>query len=108
MARTQRMDQLEALLQDDPDDAFLRYGLAMEYASLGDDATAAQQLEDLIALKRASSPYVPAYLQCGQAYQRLGRDTDAIRILREGMEVAARVGDLHARGEMEGLLNTLM
>src|SRR5262249_45980850 len=37
MARTRRMEQIESLLAEDPDDAFLRYGLAMEHASAGDD-----------------------------------------------------------------------
>ena len=36
--RTPRMEQIEALLADDPTDAFLRYGLALEHASAGDDA----------------------------------------------------------------------
>ena len=37
MARTPRMAQIEAMLAEDPDDAFLRYGLGMEHASAGDD-----------------------------------------------------------------------
>ena len=38
MPRTPRMAQIEAMLADDPDDTFLRYGLAMEHASAGDHA----------------------------------------------------------------------
>jgi len=107
MPRTQRMDQLEALLAEEPDDAFLRYGLAMEHSSQGDDATAAKLLEDLIALKRNETPYIPAYLQCGQVYMRLGQDSKAIAILKEGVQMAQKVGDQHASGEMQGLLSTL-
>jgi tetratricopeptide (TPR) repeat protein len=107
MPRTQRMDQLEALLAEEPDDAFLRYGLAMEHSSQGDDATAAKLLEDLIALKRNETPYIPAYLQCGQVYMRLGQDSTAIGILKEGVQMAQKVGDQHASGEMQGLLSTL-
>lgn len=107
MAKTARMEQIEALLADDPNDAFLRYGLAMEFSSQGDDATAAQHLEELIQLKRDSEPYIPAYLMCGQAYQKLGQDADAIRILKEGVQMTQKVGNLHALGEMQGLLSTL-
>ena len=60
MARTPRMAQIEAMLADDPDDAFLRYGLAMEHASAGDHATCVEVLRDLIA-RTAANPYVPAY-----------------------------------------------
>ena len=55
MARTPRMAQIEALLADDPDDAFLRYGLAMEHASAGDDLECAAVLRDLIA-RTAANP----------------------------------------------------
>jgi hypothetical protein len=43
------MDQLEAMLAAEPGDAFLRYALAMEHASAGDEATCADQLLALIA-----------------------------------------------------------
>ena len=67
MANTRRMEQLEAMLADDPGDAFLRYGLAMEHASGGDDAGCVAVLRDLIA-RPAAAPYVPAYLMAGQAW----------------------------------------
>ena len=106
MPRTPRMDQIEALLADDPDDAFLRYGLAMEHASTGDDETAARLLLELIERKQAD-PYVPAYLMAGQILQRLGRETEAVKVLRAGVATARAAGNLHAMGEMEGLLATL-
>ena len=33
-----RLEQIQAMLADDPNDPFLRYGLAMEHVSSGDDA----------------------------------------------------------------------
>jgi hypothetical protein len=106
MARTPRMDQIEAMLADDPDDAFLRYGLAMEYASAGDQATCAEVLRDLIA-RTAANPYVPAFLQAGQALARLDRVAEACAVLRQGVEAARKAGDTHAQGEMQGLLDSL-
>lgn len=109
MAKTPRMAQIEAMLADDPDDAFLRYGLAMEHAGQGDDEAAVAVLRDLIA-RPAGSPYVPAYLQAGQALIRLGRDAEAAAVLRDGIAAARKVGTpeaLHALGEMEGFLATV-
>ncbi len=100
------MAQIEALLADDPDDAFLRYGLAMEHASAGDDAECVAVLRDLIA-RSAAHPYVPAFLQCGQALVRLDRTEEACEVLRAGVEAARRAGDTHAQGEMQGLLVSL-
>ena len=106
MAKTPRMEQLEAMLRDDPHDAFLRYGLAMEHTSAGDDTSATVVLLELIALKQAD-PYVPAYLQAGQALMRLDREADAAAMLRAGIAAAKKTGNDHARGEMEGFLATL-
>ena len=66
MSKTLRMERIEAMLADDPEDAFLRYGLALEHASAGDDAGCVTVLRDLIA-RTTGNPYIPAYLQAGQA-----------------------------------------
>jgi hypothetical protein len=100
------MAQIEALLADDPDDAFLRYGLAMEHASAGDDDACATGLMDLIA-RTAANPYVPAFLQCGQALVRLDRTAEACEVLKRGVVAAGRAGDTHAMGEMQGLLASI-
>ena len=109
MPTTPRMAQIEAMLADEPDDAFLRYGLAMEHASAGDDAACAAVLRELIALK-AADPYIPAYLQAGQALARLDRPSEACDVLRVGIDAARRVGTpeaMHAHGEMQGLLDSI-
>ncbi len=106
MTRTPRMAQIEAMLADDPDDAFLRYGLAMEYVSAGDDATAARLLTEQIAAT-FDNPYVPAFLMAGQTLNRLGRDAEACGVLKQGIDAARKAGDHHAMGEMEGLLSSI-
>lgn len=102
-AKTARQLQIEALLSDDPDDPFLRYGYAMEFVGQGDDASAVTSLRDLLA----RSPYVPAYLQLGQALTRLDRIAEAQAVLKEGIATAQAQGDAHAQGEMQGLLDQL-
>jgi thioredoxin-like negative regulator of GroEL len=100
------MEQIEAMLADDPDDAFLRYGLAMEHASAGDDAACVEVLRDLIA-RTTATPYVPAFLQAGQALVRLDRIPEACDALRQGITAARNAGDTHAQGEMQGLLDSI-
>ena len=103
MSRSPRMQQIEDLLADDPTDAFLRYGLAMEYASIGDEATAALKLQELIQ----ETPYVPAFLQAGQILNRIGKVDEAISALKQGIREAQKQNDLHAMGEMQGLLGSI-
>jgi Tfp pilus assembly protein PilF len=99
-----RKAQVEAMLAEDPDNSLLRYALAMEHASEGDDLSALRELREL---HRRDPGYVPAYLQAGRALTRLGEEDDARAILRTGIHVAQRAGDSHAAGEMQGLLESL-
>lgn len=106
MAQTPRMAQIEAMLAGDPDDPTLRYMLGMEQVSAGDDAAAVAVFRDIIQ-RTATDPYIPAYHMAGQALARLGRDTEACEVLRQGVAAARKTGDHHAAGEMEGLLATI-
>ena len=94
------------MLAEDPDDAFLRYGLGMEHASSGDDAACVEVLRDLIG-RTDANPYIPAFLQAGQALVRLDRIEEASDVLRKGVDAARRGGDTHAQGEMQGLLDSI-
>ena len=109
MATSKRMQQIEALLAEEPNDPFLRYGMAMEHSSLGDDTSAVQVLKDLIQLDE-QLPYIPAFLMCAQALNRLQRDDEAIPLLKQGIAAARRVGTpeaLHSLSELQGLLATI-
>jgi hypothetical protein len=100
------MGQIEAMLAADPDDHELRYFLAMEHAGAGDDAACVAVLREVIA-RSAEKPYIPAFLQAGQALVRLDQIDEACAVLRQGIDAAARAGDAHAQGEMQGLLASI-
>lgn len=101
--RTPRMVQLEAMLSDEPNDPELRYFLAMEHISAGDEMAGVAQLCELTA----NSTYVPAFLQAGQILNRLGQVTEACAALRKGIEAARQQHNDHALGEMQGLLDSI-
>ena len=104
MTGKSRRQRLQEMLADDPNDAFLRYGLAMDYAGAGEDEAAAACFAELL---KSSPDYVPAYLQAGQVLGRLGRDEEAKAICRAGVAAARKQGDAHAAGELEGFLEML-
>ena len=101
MAASPRLQQLQNLLADDPGDPFLQYALAMEQMSLGDTASA---VTTFTALTASQPDYLPTYIMLAQALQKLGRDNDAANVLRSGITVAKKAGELHALGELEGML----
>ena len=104
MTAKSRKQQIEEMLAEDPNDPFLRYGLAMEQMSAGDDEAAARCLQELIAV---APGYVPAHQQLGQTFLRLGRTSEARQAWRLGVDAAQKAGDLHARDEMQGFLDSL-
>jgi thioredoxin-like negative regulator of GroEL len=99
-----RREKIEAMLADDPGDAFLRYSLAMELDKEGEhDASLARFAE----LTRDESPYVPAFFMSSQQLVRLGRIDEARSILKKGIAAAQSQNDMHAAGEMTEFLSSL-
>ncbi len=101
---TNRLETLKNLVAQNPNDTFLRYGLAMEYRNAGDLEAAMREFESLIA---THPDYVAAYFHAGQTLEKLRRYEEAGRVYRTGMEAARRAGDAHAAAELEGALALL-
>lgn len=99
-----RREILEQFVANRPSDAFARYGLALECVRLDDDQAAATHFEHLM---QNHPEYVAGYFQYGQFLAKMGRDAEARKILSDGIVVAQRAGDIHARDEMQAALNAL-
>jgi thioredoxin-like negative regulator of GroEL len=99
-----RRQLLEEFVVKKPDDAFSRYGLAMECMNSGDPAAADQHFR---ALLQNNSEYVPAYLMYAQMLVRESRTAEARTVLSSGISAADKKGDSHARSELEGLLSEI-
>lgn len=99
-----RRQKLEAFVAAHPNDAFGRYGLAMECVREGDNETADGHFRQLL---ESHPDYVAGYFHYGQLLAKLAREDDARQILATGIAVAARQGDAHAASEMQAALDTL-
>jgi predicted Zn-dependent protease len=99
-----RRQILEDFVAQKPNDAFARYGLAMECANAADTAAADEHFKALLA---AHPEYVAGYFQYGQFLAKSGRAQEARSTLTAGVATARRVGDDHARSEMEAALAEL-
>jgi predicted Zn-dependent protease len=104
MSPASRREKIEAMMADDPSDAFLRYSLAME---LDKEEQHEESQRHFGELMRQSPPYVPAFFMAAQQWARLGKVNEARAALREGIEVARAQGDNHAAGEMSEFLASL-
>lgn len=99
-----RLETLKGMVEQDPGNAFLRYGLAMEYKNAGDLEAAVREFRALMA---ANPEYAPGYFHGGQTLEKLGRVDEAREVYEKGVEVTTRSGDQHARSEMQAALDML-
>ena len=99
-----RRELLEAFVVQKPDDAFSRYGLAMECVNTGDTTAAESNFRELL---QRNADYVPAYLMFAQMLVKESRPDDARQILQQGISAASKAGNGHALSEMEALLSEL-
>jgi Flp pilus assembly protein TadD len=99
-----RRQLLEEFVAGKPEDAFSRYGLALECMNNGDSAAADLHFR---ALLERNADYIPAYLMYAQLLAREDRKVEANLVLTNGIAAAARIGNQHARSEMEALLAEL-
>jgi predicted Zn-dependent protease len=99
-----RVAMLTEILSQNPNDAFARYGLALEYSNTGDVDRALEEFSKLLA---AHPDYTAGYFMAAQALTRVERVVEAKKMLIDGIASAQRTGNPHAQSEMEGLLATL-
>jgi len=100
-----RIEILKGFLNENSNDSFSRYALALEYVKLGQNEDAVREFE---TVKKKDPDYVATYFQLGQLYQKMGQTHEAEKTFRTGIAVAAKMGDEHTRSELEGALEALL
>lgn len=99
-----RLEILKDLVAQNPLDSFARYGLATEYARVGELEQATAEYKALLAV---NPDYAAAYYPGGQALEKLGRLEEAREMYRRGIEVTTRQGNFHARDQLQVALDLL-
>jgi predicted Zn-dependent protease len=99
-----RVAMLNEILTQNPNDAFARYGLAMEYSNRGEVETAMVEFGKLLT---AHPDYTAGYFMAAQTLARASRVDEAKKMLADGISSAQRTGNGHALSEMEGMLAEL-
>lgn len=100
-----RLEKLEQMLQTDPEDPFLHYAVAKEYVAQGQIDEGRRRLTAVI---ETFPDLVASYFQLAQLMAQAGENSEALRTVERGIEVAERVGDAHAAGEMRSFRDALL
>lgn len=98
------LPDLQRLLAASPDDPFLLYGIAQEYARQGDHPAAIAYYDRCLA---ADPSYCYAYFHKARSQQALGATAEAVATLTQGVAAARAAGDSHALSEISGYLDEL-
>jgi predicted Zn-dependent protease len=99
-----RVAMLTDILTQNPNDAFARYGLAMEYSNQGNVDRALVEFAKLLA---SHPDYTAGYFMAAQTFARANRNEEAKKMLGDGIISAKRTGNAHAQSEMEEMLADL-
>ncbi len=101
---TDRIEKLQQVLKQKPNDSFALFGLAMEYASQNDFHSAIEYLERLIT---ADPNYVAGYYQKARLHLKLGEKDLAKQVIQAGLEKALETGQFHTRDRLQELLTAI-
>jgi len=93
----ERITRLMSMLEDDPNDSFVHFAIAMEYKSNDHIEKAIEKFEEL---RVKDSDYVGLYYHLGKCYEELDDDVKAMGIYNTGIKIAENLNDHHAKSEL--------
>jgi Tfp pilus assembly protein PilF len=99
-----RVERLKAFLQESPHDNFLQHALALEYVKQGDETSARQLFEQILA---RDPGYIGSYYHLAKLLERIGEPKPALDWYQKGMQAAQAAGDQHALNELRSACQEL-
>jgi predicted Zn-dependent protease len=99
-----RIAMLNGILEQNPSDAFARYGLALEFSNAGNVGAALTEFQKLLT---AHPDYTAGYFMAAQTLAKANRTQESRKMLEDGIASATRTGNSHALSEMQAMLAEL-
>lgn len=100
----ERLDQLMSFLNENPNDSFLQYAIALEHIKKGEPEKGLIYFENLL---KHDPDYVGTYYHLAKLYLKLGMKPEAIACYENGMGVATKLSDFHALAELKNAYTNL-
>ena len=104
MSMLDRKERILNLLEANPEDDFLLYALAKEFEN------EKQMDESILTFKKLLKihpNYIGAYYHLAQALVSNQKKPEGILVIKDGIERAKALKDLHALSELQSLLNEI-
>lgn len=100
-----RIQRLEQIIVDNPNDTFGLFALAKEYEKESNLWKSVQLFEKLLI---ADENYVGAYYHFGKVYEHLEEIKKALNIYEAGINIAKKLNDMHALSELQNAKMNLL
>ncbi len=104
MIPSERFTMIREMLEQNPEDSFLHYAVALEFKKHGDLKKAIEMLEEL---QQKDPEYLATYYQLGKMQEENGLPEKAISTYQSGIELAKKQNDRKALGELNEALMLL-
>jgi len=96
-----RLSQIEEMLKTEPNDSFLNYALALEFAKANEVHKAIELIENVLLREEN---YLGAYYQLGKFYEQIQDLPKAIATYTKGIVIAKSIKNNKALGELNEAL----
>ncbi|HRJ28483.1 MAG TPA: tetratricopeptide repeat protein [Cyclobacteriaceae bacterium] len=98
-----RIEQLLKFLEEDPNDVFSLYALALEYKK-SNPAAAGKLFNQLLT---HHPEYLPTYYQAAMMMEESGNTIEALQLYQQGIELARKMNDTATLKELQAAYNLL-
>lgn len=95
--KIKRLETLKTMLENDPEDSFVRYAIGKEYESISEYDLA---LKHFNYIRQNDQQYVGMYYHLGKLYEKMDEPEKALLAYDEGIQVAKKIPDFHALSEL--------
>ena len=95
-----RLEQIQEFLNEQPDDSFLRYALAQEYAKRENWALAEESYQKLL---NTDPDYLATSYHLAVLWRSQGKIEEAKELLGDGIDRAKAAREQHTLSEMQSL-----
>lgn len=99
-----RLNYLQDMLKQEPNDPFLIYALALEFHKKGDISTCILNLEKLVIVH---PDYLATYYQLGKCYEEQQKVHEAREAFEKGIIIAQKQKNNKTLGELRTALDML-
>ena len=99
-----RIEKLREMLENSPQDSFLKHALALEFIKMGDDGSAKNLFEEILENEPG---YVGSYYHLGKLLERTGNVEKATETYERGILECKKVNDRHSMNELQAAYDDL-